>query len=257
MSNSLIFHQGGNALFTEFEASLHDSLHEAPPNVLHFTLVLSLPEARMRDMGEPWLSVIGGGFVAAVVTLGFNVWWDIRKQKIVEEWQFKRYQANQIHFATAAIMEAYFAAKTELYYLTNTLENLLGTLNQLTAQADQIVRQQGGPELSVVALEQRKQQLLQPFQKFNQEQVTLHWNQYSQKAKENQTKAEIHLATLKSLVPVALHDELMALFVRLSAPFHWDLPGGKEKLATLETAQEEVMLAREKLMRQLESKLGR
>jgi hypothetical protein len=208
-------------------------------------------------MSDAWLSVVGGGFVAALVTIGFNAWWDSRKQRLSEDWEFRRYHANQIHCSTAGIMEAYFSAKTEMYYLTSTLEALLGILNQLSSQADQIVRQQGGPELTVAVLEQRKQALLEPFQKFNQEQVNLRWNQYEQKAKENHTKAEVHLTTLKSLVPSALHDELMALFVRLSAPFQWDLVHGKQKLATLEAAQPEVLALRGRLMSELEAKLGR
>jgi hypothetical protein len=127
-------------------------------------------------------------------------------------------------------MEAYFSAKTGMYYITTTLESLWASLNQLSAQADQIVRQQGGPALTVAELEQRKQQLLQPFQTYNTQQVGLRWNQYEQKAKENHAKAEINLMTLKPLIPTALYDELTALFVRLSAPFVWDLPHGKEKL---------------------------
>ena len=206
---------------------------------------------------EPWLSIIGGGLAAAIVTIIFNVVWDSRKQKMAEDWEFKRYEANQIHFATAGIMEAYFSAKAEMYYLTSSLASLLATLNQLTAQADQIVRQQGGPELTVAVLEQRKQTLLQPFQKFNSEQVNLRWNQYEQKAKENHTKAEIHLAALKFLIPPALHVNLVGLFEKLAAPFPWNLDGGKEKLATLEAAQADVLAFREKLMTELERKLGR
>src|SRR5690242_8401617 len=179
---------------------------------------------------EPWLSIIGGGFIAAVVTIIFNVVWDKKKQKMTEDWEFKRYEANQIHFATAGIMEAYFSAKSEMYYLTSTLESLLASLNQLSAQADQIVRHEGGPELTVAVLEQRKQALLQPFQNFNQQQVNLRWNQYEQKAKENHTKAEVHLAALKFLVAKDLYTELIAMFEKLSAPFPWNLQGGKEKL---------------------------
>jgi hypothetical protein len=127
----------------------------------------------------------------------------------------------------------------------------------LTAQADQIVRQQGEPGLTVGELEQRKNQLLEPFQKFNAEQVTLRWTQYEQKAKENHAKAEIHLGTLRSLVSSTLYDELLAMFQRLSAPFVWDLPNGKEKLRTIEAAVPEVLALRERLSRELEAKLGR
>jgi hypothetical protein len=127
----------------------------------------------------------------------------------------------------------------------------------LSAQADQIVRQQGGPALTVAELEQRKQQLLQPFQTYNTQQGGLRWNQYEQKAKENHAKAEINLMTLKPLIPTALYDELTALFVRLSAPFVWDLPHGKEKLKVLEDAMPEVLAARNKLVQLLEAKLGR
>lgn len=206
---------------------------------------------------EPWLSIIGGGLAGALLTVIFNALWDNHKQKLTEDWEYRRYQANQIHFATAGILEAYFSAKTEIYYLTGILETLLAVLNQLTAQADQIVRQQGGPDLTLAVLEQHKQALLQPFQKFNSEQVHIHWNQYAQKAKENHTKAEIHLATLKSLVPAALYNELHTMFVQLSEPFQWDLPHGKQKLATLEAAQTEILALRAKLVVELEKKLGR
>jgi hypothetical protein len=124
-------------------------------------------------------------------------------------------------------------------------------------QADQIVRQQGGPALTVAEYEQRKQQLLEPFQKFNADQVTLRWTQYEQKAKENRAKAEVHLATLQSLISSNLYDELIGLFERLSAPFVWDLPNAQEKLKALEGALPEVMSLRKKLSGELEEKLGR
>jgi hypothetical protein len=216
-----------------------------------------LQAAPNQIMHEPWLSIIGGGLVAAIVTIIFNVIWDRKKQEMAEDWEFSRYEANQIHFATAGIMEAYFSAKAEMYYLTSSLESLLATLNQLAAQADQIVRQQGGPQLTVAVLEERKQALLEPFKKFNQEQVNLRWNQYEKKATENHTKAEVHLATLKFLVPATLHANLLAVFEKLSAPFPWNLEGGKQKLATLEEAQAEVLAFRARLMSELEKKLGR
>ena len=206
---------------------------------------------------EPFVSIVGGGLVAAVLTLGFNAWWDKRKQKLAEDWEFRRYEANQIHFETMGLMEAFFAAKAEMYYLTAVLETLLGTLNQLAAQADAIVRQQGGPQLTVAELDERKRQLLEPFRNFNQQQVNLRWNQYEQKAKENHAKAEIHLTNLQSLVPAALRHDLMDLFNRLSKPLLWDLPHGKEKLGVLEGALAELMNLRQRLMSQLEVKLGR
>jgi len=90
---------------------------------------------------EPMLSIIGGGLFAAIVTAAFNVWWDIKKQRRDEDWQFKRYQANLIHLCITGLMESFFAAKAEMLYLTSTLETLLATLNALTTQADAIVRQ--------------------------------------------------------------------------------------------------------------------
>jgi molybdenum-dependent DNA-binding transcriptional regulator ModE len=206
---------------------------------------------------EPWLSIIGGGLAAAIVTIIFSVLWDGHKQKLAEDWEFKKYHVNIIHFAMVGLMEAFFAAKAEMYYLTSTLESLLATLNQLAGQADQIVRQQGGPELTVAVLEQRKQALLEPFKKFNQEQVNLRWGHYEQKAKESHAKAEMHLAALKTLVPAQLYDELVALFVKLSAPFVWDLVHGKEKLGILEGSVPEVLAVRAKLMDEIENKLGR
>jgi hypothetical protein len=206
---------------------------------------------------EPFLSVIGGGLAAAIVTAAFSIWWDVKKQKLEEDWQFRRYQANVIHACIVGIMEAYFSAKSEMLYITGTLESLLVSLNGLSSQADAIVRQQGGPDLTVAQLEARKSQLLQPFQTYNQQQVNLRWNQYEQKAKENHAKAELHLTALRPLISMDLYDELLVVFHKLSASFVWDLPHGKEKLKTLEDALPEVLQLRDKLMHELELVLGR
>lgn len=209
------------------------------------------------SLNEPFLSVVGGGLAAALVTLAFNAYWDVKKQRASEDWEFRRYQANQIHYAAVGLMDAYFSAKSEMLYLTSTLATLAATLAQLATHADQIVRQQGGPALTVAELEQRKQQLLQPFQTYNQEQVTLRWNQYEQKAKENHAKAEAHLTNLKRLIPSPLYAEFIALFQHLSQSFVWDLPHGKEKLKVLEEALPTILALREKLDGQIEIKLGR
>jgi hypothetical protein len=33
-------------------------------------------------MSEPWLSVIGGGLAAGLLTIAFSVIWDYKKQKL-------------------------------------------------------------------------------------------------------------------------------------------------------------------------------
>ena len=96
-------------------------------------------------MGEPWFAVVGGGLAAALLTIVFNAVWDNKKQKLAEDWGFRRYHANMIHVATVGIVDAFFSAKMEFTFMVATLGSLLATLNQLTAQADAIVRQQGGP----------------------------------------------------------------------------------------------------------------
>jgi len=213
--------------------------------------------AKHAFLAEPILSVVGGGLAAAIVTTAFNVWWDVRKQKSSEAWEFRRYQANLIHFGIAGLMDSFFSAKSELLYLTSTLQVLWESLTNLAGQADQIVRQQGGPNLTVAELERRKQELLQPFQNFNNQQVALRWSQYEQKAKENHAKAEIQLATLKRLIPDVLYNDLLAMFQELSAPFVWDLPNAKQKLRMLEDAVPEVLTLRERVAQELEQKLGR
>lgn len=207
-------------------------------------------------MNETWLSVIGGG-LAAVLTFFSNIWWDSRKQKLVEDWDFRRYHANQIRFATFGLMEVFFGAKTEIYFLSCTLETLLGTLNQLAMQADQIVRQQGGPELTVAQLEQRKIALLQPFQRYNGEQVSLRWNQFEQKSKELQAKAEAHMSVLQPLVPPDLYRQLLELYQRFNTRWVWDLPHAQERFRLYEEATGEFARIRQELTKQIEAKLGR
>jgi len=191
------------------------------------------------------------------VTIGFNVWWDRQKQKLSEDWEFRRYQANQVHFATVGLMEVFFAAKTEIYFLTCTLETLLAVLNQLATRADAIVRQQGGPQLTITELEKRKAQLLQPFQTYNAQQVTLRWNQFEQKTKELQAKAEAYLSVLQPLVPLSIYEQILGLYQKFGTRWVWDLPHAQDRLRLYEDNLPRVIRIREQLIRQIEIKLGR
>jgi hypothetical protein len=206
---------------------------------------------------SPWLSVVGGGLVSVLITIGFNVFWDIKKQRLLEDWEFRRYHANQIHLATVGIMEAFFAAKAELYFLFYTLETLAGTLTELTSQADAIVREQGGHGLTAAELEQRKAQWLQPFQNFNQQQVALRWNQHEQKASETQAKAESYISQLQPLVPAAVFEQLLALYAKLNTRWSWSLQSAQKQSKLFEDVLPELSRVRSELMRQIELKLRR
>ena len=206
---------------------------------------------------DPWLSILGGGLVSVLLTIGFNVYWDRRKQQLLEDWEFRRFHANQIHVATVGLMEAFFASKAELFFLFYTLETLAGTLNQMTSQADGIVRRQSGPNLPASELEQQKSQWLEPFQKFNQEQVTLRWNQHEQKAKELQAKAEAHLSELQGLVPSLLFDQLFVFYSNLNTRWSWSLQSAKEQSQLYEDLLPELTRIRASLTQQIELKLGR
>jgi hypothetical protein len=138
-----------------------------------------------------------------------------------------------------------------------TLETLAGTLTQLTSQADAIVRQQAGPEPTAAELKRRKAQWLQPFQMFNQEQVTLRWNQHEQKAKETQAKAETHMSELQALVPAAIFEQLLALYAKLNTRWSWSLQAAQEQSKLFEDTLPELSRIRAELMQQMELTLGR
>ena len=208
-------------------------------------------------MTESWLSIIGGGLAAALVTIGFNVWWDKKKEHNAQDWEFKRYRANLIHIASFGLMEAFFAAKTEIDYLVGTLGTLWAVLEQLSAQADAIVRQQGGPELTVAQLEERKAALLQPFQHYNQQQVGLRWKQYEDKVKDLEAKAQSYLSVLEPLVPAHLFREMAALVSELSADYEWNLPNARTRLALFNERLPQFQACHRKLAEQIEVQLGR
>jgi hypothetical protein len=154
-------------------------------------------------------------------------------------------------------MEVFFAAKIELYFLTATLETLLASLNQVTIQADAIVRQQGGPQLTVPELEQRKAQLLQPFRTYNDQQVAVRWNQFEQKTKDLQAKAEAYISALQPLIPAPVYRQLLALYQKFEGRWFWDLPHAQERLKLYEDSVPELNRIREQLTKQIEIKLGR
>ena len=206
---------------------------------------------------NPWLSIVGGGLVSVLITIAFNVYWDRKKQQLLEDWEFRRFHANQIHAAPAGLMEAFFESKAELFFLYYTLETLAGTLTQFASQAESIVRQQSGPEVTAAEFEQRKAQWLQPFQKFNQEQVALRWSQHEQKAKELQAKAETHLAELQPLITAAIFDQLLAFYAKLNTRWSWSLQSAQEQSQLFEDALPDLARIRATLMQQIELKLGR
>ena len=208
-------------------------------------------------MTEPLLSVVGGGLAAAVVTIGFNVWWDKKKERSAQDWEFKRYRANLIHVAAYGLMEVFFSAKTEIEYLVGTLGTLAAALGQLNTQADAIVRQQGGPQLTVAELERRKSELLQPFNTYNQQQVDLRWNQYEQKVKDLESKAQVHLSVLQPLIPNDLNVELNALAAELTADYQWNLPNATIRLQLFTDRLPQFQTIHRKLTAQIEVQLDR
>jgi hypothetical protein len=208
-------------------------------------------------MTEPLLSIVGGGLVAALVTIGFNVWWDIKKERSARDWEFKRYRANLINIAAFGLMDAFFAAKTEIDYLVGTLGTLWAVLEQLSVQADAIVRQQGGPQLTVAELERRKNELLQPFKTYNQQQVDLRWNQYEQKVKDLEAKAQSYLSVLEPLIPISLHREIVMLVAELSADYQWNLPNARARLQLFNDRLPQFQATHKKLAAEIEAQLDR
>jgi hypothetical protein len=167
---------------------------------MRLTHVVSVFYALVSGLSESWLSIIGGGFVAAIITLIFNVWWDTRKAKYAEEWEFKRYRANLIHHSRIGLMDAFFGAKSELEFLAGTLETMVSSLDLLTQEAEKMVKQAGGQGLTVAQLEEQKNAILQPIRQYNTQQIQLRWNQHEQKVKELQAKSESILSLLQPLV---------------------------------------------------------
>jgi len=208
-------------------------------------------------MTEPFLSIVGGGLAAALVTIGFNVWWDKQKEQSSQEWEFKRYRANLIHGAAFGLMDAFFAAKTEIEYLVGTLGTMWAALEQLSVQADAIVRQQGGPQLTVAELERKKNDLLQPFRTYNQQQVDLRWNQYEQKVKDLEAKAQSYLSVLEPLVPDNLHGQILGLVTELSADYEWNLPNAQARLRLFNDRLPQFQATHRDLATQIEVQLGR
>jgi hypothetical protein len=225
--------------------------------VAPFALFQSTASPANPVASDSWLSIVGGGLVAAIVTIAFNAYWDTRKEKRAEDWEFRRYQANVVHACAAGLREAFYAATMEFDYLVAALGLFLTNLQQIDARADAIVRQQGGPALTVEQLEQRKAQLMEPFRAFNDQQVHIRWNTYEQKGKELEARALASLKTVRPLIPDDLNNDLQELFADLSADFVWDLNGAKEKLELFSGAQERFEALQVRLARQIEVKLGR
>ena len=119
------------------------------------------------------------------------------------------------------------------------------------------MRQQGGPQLTIAELEQKKAQLLQPFQTYNAQQVTLRWNQFEQKTKELQAKAEAYMSVLQPLIPPSVFDQLLALYHKFEGRWIWDLPHAQERLKLYEENIPDLNRIRDHLTRQIEIKLGR
>jgi hypothetical protein len=208
-------------------------------------------------LSEPWLSIIGGGLVAAIATLIFNAWWDTRKTKSAEDWEFKRYRANLIHHSRIGLMDTFFGYKSELEFLAGTLETMVSSLDLLTKKTEEMIKQAGGQGLTVAQLEERKNAILQPFQQYNAQQIQLRWNQHEQKAKDLQAKAESIFSLLQPLVPPDLFKEMTALYGKLNAPWFWNLANAKTRLEMYKGVTPEFQELQKRLAQQIEAQLGR
>jgi hypothetical protein len=208
-------------------------------------------------MSEPWLSVVGGGLVAAILTLAFNAWWDKKKAEQVEDWEWRRYKANLVHHSWVGLMDAFFSAKSELEFLSGTLDTLVSSLNLLTMKAEELIKQAGGQGLTVAELEERKNAALQPFNQYNAQQIQLRWNQHEQKANELQAKAEAILATVQPLVPADLFKDMMTLYNKLNTSWVWDLPNAKARLQMYRDVTPEFQDLQKRLAKHIEVQLGR
>lgn len=206
---------------------------------------------------DTWLSIIGGGLVAALLTISFNAYWDRQKERRAEDWEFRRYRANLIHMASMGLMEVYFSAKTEIEYLVGTLGTLAVTFQQLEAQAEHLVRAQVGPGLTVVQLEQGKAALLQPFQQYNRQQVDLRWNQYEQKMKDLESRAATYVSVLAPLITADLNRRIGELYSRLTEDYEWNLPNAQQRLALFGACLPRFQEIQRDLAAQVEIQLGR
>jgi hypothetical protein len=208
-------------------------------------------------MSEPALSIVGGGLVAAIVTIFFNVIWDTRKEGRAEDWEFRRYRANLVHGAAFGLMEIYFSAKAEIDYLVGSLSTLVALLARLDQEVDTILRQQGGAQLIVAELERRKNEMMQPVRDYNQQQIQLRWNQYEQKVKELEAKAEAFVHVLQPLLPNDLNIEIGALFTPLTEDYEWNLPNAETRLQLFRDLQPRFNAIQRRLADQIEVQLGR
>src|SRR5450432_353160 len=174
-------------------------------------------------MNETLLSIVGGGTVAAFLTIFFNVYWDTKKERSSQDWEFKRYRANLVHTATFGLMETFFAAKTEIEYLVGTLSSLEAALSGLMLNTITTTRQHGGPHLTVDELNRIVDEQMQGYRNYTKQQIDIRWNQYEQKMKDLQARSLGYLSVLKPLVQLALYGHILALVTELSTPYPWTL----------------------------------
>lgn len=198
-----------------------------------------------------WVSVLAGGVGAAVATAVFEWLRDKSRQKTREDWERRRYKANQLNAATAGMVEAFYGVKAELNFLVSGLEALDAEMARQSRRASELLGAfplEGGP----LGRLERHSQLLAQLQDGLRQQQAYRFAQYEGKAKDARARAEACLQTIELLAPGSASCSARGVFEALAASWNWNLAGARQELARFERNEGQVLAIRRLLEEEAE-----
>ncbi|TAM81096.1 MAG: hypothetical protein EPN47_14570 [Acidobacteria bacterium] len=161
---------------------------------------------------EQLLSLLAGGVSAAVVTAGFNVWWDRRKQKIVAQWERRKYDTNTKLHIVYHLTETFYNTESELHFVTLEVGGYHEALRALEQQIAQNLQAQN-PAMPAVQLQALHNLTLAPVRQWIGQMEANRWSQYNNSVKALRARAEAALSlTEYSLRTQGVYARLATLF---------------------------------------------
>lgn len=169
-----------------------------------------------------WPGFVGGGLAAAAVTLGANILWDLKKQKLQEAWERRRYRLFLRFQVLNSITDLYYAAKHELYILQLDLAILTASYSQDRNATAQGLRG-ASPQISAADLDAQTNILCATYYRSWQEAKKSRWLRYNESIKNIRARAESHVDLSGSIFEdPEIRSRLLILLRELSRPLEMD-----------------------------------
>lgn len=206
-------------------------------------------------MSTVLLGVLGGGIVAAIITAGFNVYWDKQKQKITENWERRRYDANLKRQLLFGITDVFYSTKSEIFFAELEIRSLQEGLQKIEQNVDANLRA-SNPGMAVQQLSALKAQVVSPIQFWIVQMQVNRTSQYNTSVKVLRSRAEAWLSVAQRCLKTPdLYAGMQTMFKQFSRDILDGVDDFKKRFQEMEASDEQFKDVQKRIEHEIDAAL--